>query len=276
MRRVESRESRVERVGGRALGVLLTLLLPACFVSPADEFITLSVGVDTPSAARALSGGTGNSPWDAQGLFHLGQTWAKKQFPKLVRVSLGKDGAKSVTGTWPDKKKGIPPGWEEGASGEVKVGLSAPSGTGYTLDAMAWLASAAGVTVYKPSKTLKLDLVAGKQTDATLDMVLADTGTLEGNIRCIGDKAGLWQPHAVGWVDAEAQLLYPQTSLGMSSYPGQYTLTFKGVPVGRSGWFRIYLRDANNKERQVDTQTSTYAVTKAGAKVLVNLQVSCK
>ena len=275
MRRVNSRQSTVDSVGGRALGVLLFLFCsPACIVSPAEEFVQLAVGVDTPSAARALSGVPKLNPWDTQGLFLLGQTSAKNQFPKHVRVSLGKDGTKSVTGTWPDKKAGIGD-IGEGPSGEVQVSLSAPSGTGYTLDAVAWLASAAGVTAYRPSGTLKLDLVAGKQTDATLDMVLAETGSLEGNIRCLGNTFGVCQPHAVGWVDAEAQLLYPRTSLGMGTYPGQYTLTLKGVPVGRTGWLRIYLRDANNNERQADMQSSTYAVTKAGARVLVNLQVSC-
>lgn len=249
------------------------LLGPACLISPLDEeYVQLTVGLDTPAAARPLTGGGGSTPWDSQGLFHLGQTRADNEFPKLVRVSLVAQGKKTVAGTWPDPKKVLGAG--EGADGEVEVSLTAPSGAGYTLGAVAWLASAAGVKVYKQSKTLQLDLVAGKGTAATLDMALAETGSFDGAVGCKGGS-GIWTPHAVSLVDAEAQVLYPPTLLEMDPYLGHYALTIKDVPVGRTGWLRIYLRDANNVDKSVDVRTPTYAVTKAGDKGLVNLQIPC-
>ena len=257
-----------------ALTLTLTFLLAGCIVSPLDEeYVQLTVGLDTPAAARPLQGGAGFNPWDSQGLFRLGQTSASDQFPKLVRVTLSADGKKTVAGTWPDAKKG--PGAGEGSAGEVEVSLTAPSGTGYTLGAVAWLASASGVAVYSPVKSLKLDLVAGKTTDATLDMTLAETGSLEGAVRCKGSSSGIWQPNAVGLVDAEAQLLYPRSPLVLDPYQGHYAVTLKDVPVGRTCWLRIYLTNANNEVKSVDVRTPTYAVTKAGDKGLVNLQIPC-
>ena len=255
--------------------VLIGALLvgPACLVSPMDqEYVQLTVGLDTPAAARPLTGGGAFNPWDAQGLFHLGQTTANNEFPKLVRVSLSAQGKKTVTGTWPDPKKGI--GGGEGTAGEVEVSLTAPSGSGYTLGAVAWLASAAGVKAYSPSKTVQLDLIAGKQSDATLDMALAATGSLEGSVGCNGGS-GIWTPYAVSLVDAEAQLLYPRSLLQMDPYLGHFALTIKDVPVGRTGWLRVILRNTNNVEKSLDVRTPTYAVTRAGDKGLVTLQVPC-
>jgi len=256
----------------RTLALLWALLAGGCLVDPMDqEYVALSVVLDTPPAA--LTGGGSYSPWDSQGLFRLGQSAKDNQFPKLVRVTVGASGKKTVAGTWPDPKKGVGAG--EGASGEVVLSLTVPSGPSYSVGAVAWLVTAAGLRTYRQQKVQTVDLVAGKQTDLTLDMVSHETGTMEGTVRCKSGNTGAWQPYAISVVDAEALAIYPRSLVTLDRTLFSYTLTLKDIPAGRASWFRITLRNASNQERNVDVRSPTYAVKKAGDKVLLNLQIPC-
>ncbi len=257
----------------RLLGVAGVMLLwSACLVSPMDEeYVSLSVAVDTPPSA--LTGGGGNSPWDTLGIFHLGQVFSNNEFPKLVRVTVGAAGKKTMAGTWPDPNKELGKG--EAASGEVEVSLTVPSGPDYKVSAVAWLLTAAGLNTYIQNKVGSVDLVAGKETDLILNLVAHETGSMEGAVRCKSGNTGMWTPYSVGLVDAEAQALYPPSLLIKDPYLGTHSLSVKGIPVGRANWLRVYLRNSVQQQKSLDVRAPTYAVKKAGDKVLVNLQIPC-
>ena len=243
----------------------LAALAAGCFVSPLPEE-TLSLRLELPPSGERQASAT-FSPWDPQGLFHM------EKFPKLVRVAVESQDYELKTGTWPDPALGIGAG--EGEDGSVGVELSVPAGSDRRLRALGYLLDGTGaVRVYREATPLTLSLIAGKQAEATLPMVVHPSGSVALTVRCETGNQEPWQPIEVSLVDAKAFVMHTPRRLGLDT-TGALKVTI-AVPIGRPHWTRVTLKNASLEQLTVlDVRKPTYSVTTEGETAAVDLPIPC-
>jgi hypothetical protein len=249
----------------------LGLTASGCFVSSGDDSVTLVASVALPSSAPP-DRADGFNPWDTQGFFVLAEM-SEGGFPELVRVALELQDYELASATWPDPQKGIGSG--RASDGSVELELTVAAGSGRLLRALGFYlepGSARQVRVYREQKPAALDLVAGRTTSVNLALAPYPTGTLDLTLQCTA-SGGPWKPGSLALLDPLALVRYPDRPLSESG--GVWTQTVTGVPVGRSFWARVTLKDSQGKTLIRNVVQPGTRVDNPGATARITLNVSC-